>query len=75
MFNYERLIGQNSNFKKYLYNIDLNNIQNDEAKVTLKVSYLKRDTILFRFLKTIPGIYNNINYGTMISSMQALFNF
>ncbi|MFL2997289.1 MAG: hypothetical protein ACJZ1Q_00910 [Candidatus Neomarinimicrobiota bacterium] len=69
------LLCQNSKFKKYIYSIDFNNIQNDEAKVTLKVSYLKRDTILFRFLKTIPGIYNNINYGTMISSMQALFNF
>ena len=71
MFNYERLIGQNSNFKKYLYNIDLNNIQNDEAKVTLKVSGLNEDSALFRFPKTIPGVYKNINYGKMISSIQA----
>ena len=69
------LLCQNSKFKKYIYSIDFNNIQNDESKVTLKVSYLKRDTILFKFPKTIPGIYKNINDGTMIFSMQALFNF
>ena len=65
------LLCQNSKFKKYIYSIDFNNIQNDEAKVTLKVSYLKRDTILFRFPKTIPGVYKDINYGAMISHMQA----
>ena len=71
MFNYDFALGQKSNFKKYLYSVDLNNIQNDEAKVTLKVADLKQDTILFRFPKTIPGVYKNINYGAMISSIQA----
>ncbi|MFL3008677.1 MAG: hypothetical protein ACJZ14_04790 [Candidatus Neomarinimicrobiota bacterium] len=71
MFNYDFALGQNSNFKKYLYSVDLNNIQNDEAKVTLKVAGLKEDKILFKFPKTIPGVYKNINYGAMICSIQA----
>ena len=71
MFNYDFAVGQKSNFKKYLYSVDLNNIQNDEAKVTLKVADLREDTILFRFPKTIPGVYKNINYGAMICSIQA----
>ena len=71
MFNYEYVLGQNFNFKKYLYSVDLNNIKNDEAKVTLKVADLKEDKILFKFPKTIPGVYKNINYGAMISSIKA----
>ena len=71
MFNYDFVLSQNSNFKKYLYSVDLNNIQNDEAKVRLKVTDLKEDKILFRFPKTIPGVYKNINYGAMISSIRA----
>ena len=71
IFNYEFVLGQNFNFKKYLYSIDLNNIQNDQEKVTLKVSDLNVESIIFKFSKTIQGVYKNINYGSMISSIQA----
>ena len=62
IFHYEFVLGENPNSKRYLYSDDLNNIQNNETKVTLKVANLKEDTVIFRFPKITPGIYKNISY-------------
>ena len=67
IFNFDLIFSQDIKFEKYLFSLDLNEIQNDQVKVKLEVSGISEETLLYRFPKTIPGVYKNINYGEMIS--------
>ena len=71
IFNFDLIFSKDIKFDKYLFSVDLNDIQNDQVKVKLEASGISEEKLLYRFPKTIPRVYKNINYGEMISSIEA----
>lgn len=56
----------------YQYNIDLNNVQEDQLFVELTVPLGVGDKdLIFQFPKIIPGTYEISNYGRFVSSLKA----
>ena len=56
--------------EKYIYSVDLNEVENDRVYVHLHCPGLNQDTVIFHFPKTIPGTYKELDYGEMIESIE-----
>ena len=56
--------------EKYIYSVDLNEVENDRVYVHLHCPGLNQDTVIFHFPKTIPGTYKELDYGEMIQSIE-----
>ncbi len=61
-------VNQNAN---YQYNIDLNNVVNDELQVTLIAPKITQKDIVFNIPKTVPGTYSTDDYGRYVSNFKA----
>jgi predicted metalloprotease with PDZ domain len=59
--------GENS----YRYSVDLLNIKNQQAAVTLLTPKISTETAIFSFPKIIPGTYRISDYGKFISDVRA----
>ena len=57
--------------KEIKYELDLINLINQKAKVTVNISDVSRDTVLYVFAKTIPGTYATLDYGKYIKKLVA----
>lgn len=60
-------IGQN----KYQYNLNLNDVKNDQLKVELTVPKISRPVITFYLPKIVPGTYANADYGKFVHDLKA----
>ena len=56
--------------EKYIYSVDLNEVENDRVYVHLHCPGLNQDTVIFHFPKTIPGTYKELDYGEMIPGIE-----
>ena len=56
--------------EKYIYSVDLNEVENDRVYVHLQCPGLNQDTVIFHFPKTIPGTYKELDYGEMIPGIE-----
>ena len=52
--------------------IDLNNVENDQVKVTVKTPTTTSKTLTYSIPKIIPGTYSEDDYGKYIDDFQAL---
>jgi predicted metalloprotease with PDZ domain len=57
--------------KEISYQLDLKNLINQKAKVTVSISEVSKDTIFYVFAKTIPGTYATLDYGKYIEKFTA----
>jgi predicted metalloprotease with PDZ domain len=57
--------------KEIKYELDLKNLINEKAKVTVSLSEVSKDTVFYVFAKTIPGTYSTLDYGKYIDKMIA----
>lgn len=57
--------------QKIVYQVDLNQIDQDRLKVTVEIPRLDQDTLTFGFPAVIPGHYNMVNYGRFVDSLTA----
>ena len=53
------------------YSVNLNDIKSDELIVSLETPTINTDTIIFYFPKTIPGTYEEFDYGRYIRDFKA----
>ncbi len=56
---------------KYVYTVDLTQVNNDQLEVTLLTPKIKEKEILFHFPQIVPGTYMNSNYGKYVSDIKA----
>jgi len=61
------LLGQ----EKYVYTIDLKNVQDDRVKISLEVPTIKEKTAIFTMPSVIPGSYAKKDYGRFIVDFKA----
>lgn len=57
--------------KEIKYQLDLKNLIDQKAKVTVSISEVSKDTIFYVFAKTIPGTYATLDYGKYIEKFTA----
>lgn len=57
---------------KYVYNVDLKTVKNDQVQVNLITPSVKENQIVFSFPKVIPGSYSEKNYGRFIEGFTAI---
>ena len=55
----------------YVYAVDLRNVKDDKLKVTLTVSGMYKQELIFCMPRIVPGIYGDMNFGTYLSEIQA----
>ncbi|MBB3698811.1 peptidase M61 [Flammeovirga yaeyamensis] len=64
-----QLLGQNPFI--YKYQINLNEVNNDQLKVELSIDDLNEEELIFQFPAIVPGTYKVYNYGRFISDLKA----
>ena len=57
--------------KKYQYEVDLTQVQNDQLQVSLNVPEIKQKEIAFHLPAIIPGTYRLSNFGEFVSNLKA----
>ena len=57
--------------KEIKYELDIKNLINKKAKVTVDLSDVSKDTLYYIFAKTIPGTYATLDYGKYIEKLVA----
>lgn len=63
---------QTEQTEAYQYNVDLNNVQEDQLLVELIVpTEISDKDLIFKFPKIIPGTYEISDYGQFVSSLRA----
>ncbi len=55
----------------YYYSVNLTQIKDDRALVSLSCKGLNQERVIFHFPKTIPGTYRELDYGEMIARLEA----
>lgn len=58
--------------KQYSYKVNLKDCKKDRLLVELEVPLLPDKELWFRFPKTVPGIYAELNFGKAVDSLWAL---
>ena len=66
-FSFSQLLAQDT----YHFSVDLNSCKNDQLAVTLNVSALKADEVVYRIPTIVPGTYEIYNFGKYISDFMA----
>ena len=56
---------------RYVYTIDLTNVENDKVNVELAVPPINNNEVSFYFPKIIPGTYKEADYGRFVTNLKA----
>ena len=59
------------NHTKFVYTLDISNVQDDKVQVQLETEGLDKNEITFHLPKVIPGTYRIADYGRFVSDFKA----